>query len=75
MPKNENGITHYAIGTASVRVAFPNADIKCQNCEFLFNDKGLGRCKCELQHQKIIPLDCIGFIDPECPIKFDEKEG
>ena len=73
MPKNENGITHYAIGTASVRVAFANAQICCQNCEFLIGDRGLGRAMCKLQHSKIIPLEFTDGIDGDCPLNFREE--
>jgi hypothetical protein len=74
MSKNENGVSHYAIGTATVNVAFANGQISCQNCEYLYNDRGLGRCRCELQHSKIIPLDCIEGRDINCPIKFEQED-
>lgn len=74
MAKCKGGVTHYAKGTAVVTVSFPNGQICCKNCEFLYNDRGLGRCKCELQRGKIIPLDCIDGLDVGCPLKFEEKE-
>lgn len=69
MAKSEGGVTHYAKGTANVTVFFPNGQVCCKNCEFLYNDRGLGRCKCELQRGKIIPLDCIDGLDVGCPIE------
>jgi hypothetical protein len=69
--RNENGVTHYTEGTAVIKTYFANGNVCCKNCEFLYNDKGLGRCKCELQRGKIIPLDCIDGLDIGCPIKFE----
>ena len=69
MARNENGVTHYTEGTAVVKTYFANGNVCCKNCEFLYNDKGLGRCKCELQRGKIIPLDCIDGLDIGCPIE------
>lgn len=71
---DKHSVTYYAKGTATIFVFFPNGEICCKNCEFLYNDRGLGRCKCELQHGKIIPLDCIDTLDIKCPIKFEDKE-
>lgn len=73
MARHEGGVTHYTEGTATVKVFFPNGQVCCKNCEFLYNDKGLGRCKCELQRGKIIPLDYIDGVDYCCPIVIEKE--
>ena len=73
MASTKNGVEHYAIGTATVKVAFANARICCRNCEFLIGDRGLGRAMCKLQHSKIIPLEFTDGIDGDCPLAFGEE--
>ncbi|MBE6784158.1 MAG: hypothetical protein E7536_09135 [Ruminococcaceae bacterium] len=76
MANVKNGITFYAKGRAEIKVAFANGIKTCQNCEFLYSERGLGRCKCELQHGKIIPVDYIEFgRDITCPIEFEDEGG
>ena len=75
MARNDGGVLHYTEGKATITVFFPEGQETCQFCEFLYNDRGLGRCRCELQHGKIIPLDCITYgREPKCPLNFENKE-
>ena len=58
MPREKTqGVSRYTYGTATVRIAFANGAVCCKNCEYLLNDRGLGRALCKLQHNKVIPID------------------
>ncbi|HAS37302.1 MAG TPA: hypothetical protein DIW36_00165 [Ruminococcaceae bacterium] len=74
MPREKaQGVSRYTYGTATVRIAFANGAVCCKNCEYLLNDRGLGRALCKLQHNKVIPIDFTDGIDCECPIIFEEE--
>lgn len=76
MQKDKGGVTHYKTGYATVPVHFANGEVTCQNCEYLFIEKGLNRCRCRLQYDRIIPIEYIsyGIDEVGCPIVFEEKE-
>lgn len=76
MQKDKGGITHYKTGYATVPVHFANGEVTCRNCEYLYIDKGMNRCRCRLQRDKIIPIDYIPFGIDEvgCPIVFEEGD-
>ena len=72
--EKSHGITHYDKATAEITVWFANGIRTCQRCEYLYSERGLNRCKCELQHGKIIPSDCIDSgRDMTCPLRFDDE--
>lgn len=72
MPKYEGGVLHYSKGYATIEVNFPEGNETCEHCEFLYNDKGLGRARCELTHGRIIPLAFVQLGRPDfCPLKFN----
>lgn len=65
----------YETGTAEIKIHFPSGRATCQYCEYLYAERNLGRCRCRLQRDKIIPLENIEFgRDTDCPIKFEESE-
>ena len=70
-----NGVTHYAGGVAKINVYFANGEICCQNCEYLWEEKGrISRCRCRLLKDTIVPtaaIDCA--ILPDCPIEFESE--
>lgn len=70
------GVTHYTEGTVQLCVYFPNDEICCKNCKFLWDEKGIvKRCRCRLLDDAIVPYEGIDFsILPDCPIHFEKEE-
>lgn len=71
MPKKEEGITHYTKLRGTIEVGFPNDNVCCQNCEYLWEERGyIKRCRCRLRHDEIVPVDYIAFDRlPTCPLE------
>ncbi len=69
------GITFYTKGKAEVEVNFPNGHTVCAFCPFLISEKALGRGRCKLNRDEVIPLD---FVDsgrsPNCPLTIEETQ-
>lgn len=76
MQKDKSAVTYYKTGYATVPVHFANGDVTCQNCEYLYLEKGMNRCRCRLQRDKIIPIECMAFGIDEvgCPIVFEKGD-
>ncbi|MBR3552500.1 MAG: hypothetical protein IKN72_03820 [Clostridia bacterium] len=71
MARYEHGVTDYAVGYATIKVAFPNSDVCCNNCEFCFKEHSMDRCRCRLRHDEIIPSEAVKIgVLPGCPIEF-----
>jgi hypothetical protein len=70
---NYNGISRYAIGTATIKVPFPYGYVKCQYCPFIRADRLLERTICLLTNEYIIdPFS--DELHPKCPVVFEESE-
>lgn len=69
------GITFYVKGKAEVEVNFPNGRTVCANCPFLVSEKTLGRGRCKLNRDEVVPLDYVETgRSPNCPLKIEETE-
>lgn len=67
-----DSVTHYTKGTATVDVAFPNADTVCQWCRYCYSEYGLERARCRLTDETLrFPFSERGG---QCPVKFEEDE-
>ena len=67
-----SGVTHYAVGTATVKVFFPNSRITCGGCFFCEKDFRVykERLLCLLQPGFYVPNP--DQILPSCPLTFEE---
>lgn len=76
MARTENCVLSYTTGYVTVEVNFPNKEVNCLHCEYLWEEKGkVPRCRCRLLRDTIIPIDCIAYGRlPDCPIEITEEE-
>lgn len=63
------GVKFYKTGIAHVPVHFPNGEVTCFNCKYMYRDSA-GRDKCELTGE-LIPFSHTER-GQQCPITFEE---
>ncbi len=61
----DNGISWYTVGSVSLKIAFPEDDIKCKWCPHLRADEANGRHFCRLTGSV---LYSINILADDCPI-------
>lgn len=73
MKSFENGVLFYTTGSAVIKIAFPEDEVKCQWCPFCRSEGDLKRYWCRLTNNMLYYPYADGLPDT-CPIILDEKE-
>lgn len=72
MPKNIGGCVEYTVFEATIKIAFPNNEIKCQHCAFCRAEDELKRFWCRLKN-RMIYNPFVPELPEFCPIKESEE--
>ena len=64
----KNSVSYYTTGIASIKVHFPEDQVKCQWCEFLKNEQYANRNSCRLTGKK------SPHLHPAMPIGLCRRE-
>lgn len=56
----KDGVSYYTTATATVKIHFPEEEIKCKHCRFCIGERTLDRYKCLVINDFVYyPSSCI----------------